>query len=1842
MSTLEIINKYDTLGVQLWAEDGQLRFRAPSGTLNDQHMAELRDHKKDLIYYLETPEDAAIVPDSDNRYEPFPLTDVQVAYLVGRGDSYEFGGVGCHGYIELTLPVLDKTRMEKAWHSLIIRHDMLRAVVYPKGYQQVLSDATLPPIQEQDLRGVDSAQAQSAIERIRKELSTKQYSPDKWPLYDLFLTTTGVSSILHFSIDMLIADFVSIDVMLSELDQLYHYPEKPLPELEVTFRDIILFERSQQERPFKISQKETDRQYWLSRIDQMLVAPELPVSTDNEKRQQVSFERHRFQLDKEKWDFLCQQARRQKITPSCAILSAFSEVISRWSKQSAFCLNITVLIRPELHPQINQIVGDFTAVNVLDVASHENKSFSLRTQALQERLWQDMEHSAFSGIEVLREMNRQRNKRVVIPVVFTSMLGLETEKRKEGEFMSDARLTYGISQTPQVLIDCQVSEQRGELHLNWDVRSGVFPEGMIEDAFEVFTQLLDEMAEVKSVWQKQTPLTLPPHVQSIRNAVNNTGDVIPDDLLQDGFHDTEKNHPDALALVSGKQQFTYKELGNYAAAVQQMLLKEGCKEGDIVVVALNKGVWQTASVLGTLFAGAAYLPIDIAEPQARLDSILNDSGASFVLTSGELASQDWPEQVCSIDVEQLPLDQELPLEPKRVNPTDLAYVIYTSGTTGKPKGVMMNHRAASNTVQDVNRRFAVCADDKILGLANLNFDLSVYDIFGLFAAGGTIILPDADRRNDPSHWVDLMMEYGITLWNSVPAQMQMLLTYLDSENELRKRKPALRLAMLSGDWIPPTLSETLSGHCPGIKVVSLGGATEAGIWSIFYEISVVPEGATSIPYGTPLANQSVYVLNEHLQPCPDWTVGNLYIGGASLALGYFGDPQRTSERFIIHPETKERLYNTGDLGRYRPDGIIEFLGREDTQVKIRGYRIEMGEIENVLQSHSAVSSAVAIITGDTSLEHQLAGFAEARLLPSENNESAEIDGLYKSCFQAGEKITSSIDRPLLAHWMELADKAALLDMIKTFRESGLFENTDDQHSIEDIQAAGKVQPKLYRLLRRWLNALCSKKMLQKDSTTGLYSLLSAPLEKDASSSCWHELEEVEQKIHFSEKLLQFLRLSSKNLPELLRGDVDPLELFFPHGQLETVLAAYNDNLVSRYLNHVILEGVLTIAKQHNTSSKQPLRILEIGAGAGGTTIDLIPALADYQVEYLFTDISQFFLNEAQTRFAEYPWVSYGLFDLNKEYWNQGMAAASWDIIICANVLHNAQHAPTVLSSLKELAVPGGILLFIEATREIISLLTSMEFKEGLTEFTDERAESDQAFFSFERWLAMLSDIQADLVCTYPAKDDLLASAGQTAFIAQFPAERVSVSSLELKEYLETQLPKHMVPDYIEVLPRIPLSANGKVDRAILKQRVDSISSSKLRTGEAPRDDIEKRIADIWLAVLDRDTIWRDDDFFTAGGDSLLVAQVVVKMRESLPEAKDWEWDSLMSEMLQMPTVAAVAEKLRPQKTDVSKASDGSFSMTETSLVILAKGEDSNKVMKVFVHTGNGNLATYRHLLPHLFNDSSCTETIAGLTVTNVESFLAIPQEELVEYLGQQYAELLLQHGASRFELIGHCSGGMLATEITRALLESGAEVGPVTVINSGSFINQIEDELLMERAFGNQLGADVAKAGHIDDEELLASAITEILATQDGKIPHGSLCSLSASFASVARCYDQLSVKDQLQRLSDLVAAVPGADQNVSEYQTSVVKMLYQIFNHTFGSVALYKPLPFAGDIRLFYAVDQTVQAMPGVRTSIRKFWEELTLGDFQILDVDGNHVSCMQPPHASGIANLLLQKGNQ
>ena len=316
-----------------------------------------------------------------------------------------------------------------------------------------------------------------------------------------------------------------------------------------------------------------------------------------------------------------------------------------------------------------------------------------------------------------------------------------------------------------------------------------------------------------------------------------------------------KSHFDTtkLAVVSSHRTLTYLELYRLANQVAYRLRQLGAKPNTLVAVVMEKGWEQVVAVLGVLISGAAYLPVDPYLPTQRWWYLLEQGEVQLILTQSKLNENlEWPEKIqrLCVDTENLAQEDFYPIEPIH-NPEDLAYVIYTSGSTGFPKGVMIDHQGVMNTIADINQRFGIKAQDRVLALSALNFDLSVYDIFGTLAAGGTIVLPDAAKTKEPAHWLDLIKQQQVTVWNSVPALMQILTEYAVSTSV---KLSSLRLVMLSGDWLPLSLPSQIKTLVEGVQVISLGGATEASIWSILYPIETIDPTWKSIPYGRPLAN----------------------------------------------------------------------------------------------------------------------------------------------------------------------------------------------------------------------------------------------------------------------------------------------------------------------------------------------------------------------------------------------------------------------------------------------------------------------------------------------------------------------------------------------------------------------------------------------------------------------------------------------------------------------------------------------------------------------------------------------------------------------------------------------------------------------------------------------------------------------------------------------------------------------------------------------------------------------------------------------------------------------------
>jgi len=888
-------------------------------------------------FLLADSEYAITKPDMENQDQPFPLTNVQQAYLYGRLGLFELGATSTHIYFELIFKAIDLIRFEHAFNILLARHSSLR-LTFQRGEQcvQPMKNYVIKdhgPIQQTDLLA------------IRDRLSHIVYDPAIYPLFDIEVSRYQEEYIVHFSMDALLMDVASFDLFFKEWAALYNNPTIHLPTISLQFRDYVLALQK-----LKTSQYyQEDKTYWQSQIAHYDFEAALPLRISPHQIKYPKFSRITKTIDKKIWQKLQEKIIQHSLSPTSVILACYGMVLAYWSGKTKFCINLTLFNRLSLHPEMEKITGDFTILELFNFIRSEKYISQLLTDT-HHKLWADLDHRLLGGIEFQRLVRKTLhfdNTRVLAPIVLTSALGMPFTSRLQ--FDGVKTLGYEITQTSQAYLDHKAYEKAGALIAEWDYVEQLFEPAVIQQMHTDYCNLIEFLAD--NHWD-QPFLAFQPSAEDCKfiNAINTTEKSYASDTLLSVFEKQAELSADRIAVIDGKGQvYNYGEINHCANNLAKQLHIQGAKPNQLIGIFCEKGFLQVVGVYGILKSGAAYLPLSNEVPVKRISEILSEGLAQQVIVSRnhweKIKDTDIPQKYAVTIIEDainVSVTADIDLKTLAPKPEDIAYVIFTSGSTGKPKGVTIAHRGAINTIQAVNAQFNVNAEDKILAVSGLVFDLSVYDIFGLLAVGGAVVFPDPEQTKNPAHWHQLINQHHITIWNTVPQLMELLTDYVE---KTAQNFNSIRFALLSGDWIPFYLPLHIRNYAAAnAQIISLGGATEGSIWSVWYEIDKLNPEWLTVPYGTPMPNQKAYILNELNEECPLEVFGEICLGGIGVAEGYWQNPEKTAASFFIHP-TLGRLYRTGDLGRWRQMGFIELLGRKDTQVKLNGYRVELGEIE---------------------------------------------------------------------------------------------------------------------------------------------------------------------------------------------------------------------------------------------------------------------------------------------------------------------------------------------------------------------------------------------------------------------------------------------------------------------------------------------------------------------------------------------------------------------------------------------------------------------------------------------------------------------------------------------------------------------------------------------------------------------------------------------------------------------------------------------------------------------------------------------------------------------------------
>jgi len=875
---------------------------------------------------------------------------------------------------------LDPAAFTAAWQLVLDRHPALRTSFLWEDLDepvQVVHRRVELAVERLDWRDRPAEDQEAALRAYAAADRRRGFDLARPPLLRLALIRVGERSYrVVWSYHHLLLDGWSAGLVMNELAALYEAAARgetaPLPARR-PYRDYVAWLRQQDPAALE--------PYWRRVLAGFRLPTPLVVDTPAAAAADPGYELRLARLPEAASARLKAFAQRHRLTVSTLVHGAWALLLARYSGEADVLFGTTVSGRPPALPGAESMIGCFINTLPVRVAVDRRAVLVPWLRELQRGLVELRQHEHTPLVDVLGWADVPRH----LPL-FESIVVFESFTAESAFAMSHA----GVFQRTNYPLTLAASPGR-ELAL----RLGFEPARLRTDAalrlLRHLETLLAAIAEDSGAPVGDLPLLPASERQQVLGEWNDTARPRPADVaLHQPFEEQARRRPAAAALLFGDGIWTYGELERRANGLAHRLRELGLAPGRPVGVYLEASCEMVQAVLAVLKAGGAYVPLETSWPAERVRYILESQGITHAVTVSAharflAALAPATRVVCAGELAAPP-----ETAPPLAAPTaSLAYVIFTSGSTGRPKGVMVTHRQAVQLVDWVNRRFAIGPADRMLLVAALSFDLSVYDIFGILAAGGSVRIADEREIADPEALVGILRREPVTFWDSAPAALQRLAPYFPGSAGAGDR--ALRLVFLSGDWIPVTLPDRVREAFPRAQVVALGGGTEATIWSNVYPVGTVHPTWPSIPYGRPIDNARYHVLDAALDPCPIGVPGDLYIGGDCLTVGYAGEPLLTARQFIPSPfgaTPGERLYRPGDRVRTLTDGNLEFLGRLDTQVKIRGFRIELGEIEAVLRGHPAVREGVALVREDRPGDRRLVAYVSPR--PGRQLDGAEL------------------------------------------------------------------------------------------------------------------------------------------------------------------------------------------------------------------------------------------------------------------------------------------------------------------------------------------------------------------------------------------------------------------------------------------------------------------------------------------------------------------------------------------------------------------------------------------------------------------------------------------------------------------------------------------------------------------------------------------------------------------------------------------------------------------------------------------------------------------------------------
>ncbi len=863
---------------------------------------------------------------------------------------------------------LDVSALTSAMNDLVARHSELRAVfttVNDEPWQAVQSAVVidLPTIDLTHLED-DDERANEAL-RIAREEGCRPFDLISGPLVRATLVRTGAEEhLLVLVMHHIITDGWSMSIFFRELAEFYEAATErrppELPQLTLGYADFVHWQREYLRGEVASGQIE----YWKKKLQGAETTLDLPADHPRPAVQSGRGASERFVLKQSTAERLKQLGHSEGATLFMTLLAIFQALLWRYTNQDSILVGTPVAGRTEV--ELENLIGFFVNTLILRADLSDDMSFrellrQVRTNALEAYTNQDTPFE-----KLVEELNPERSLNRT--PLFQAMLILQNAPRQKlevpGLMLEEVEFESGIAKLDLVLEVIELVD----LHCTLEYNSDLFDSTTIQRMIEHFEILIDAALEDPDARIATAPLLSVDERNRILLDWNKTeaGSYPTDVCIHTAFERQASQTSDAVAFVHEGKQLTFRQLNERSNRLAHYLIRQGVTPGTLVGISVERSLDMAVGLLGILKSGAAYVPLDPSQPQQRFSAMLEDSGVGIVVTQHALQARlaECGTQLVLLDTESSVFDQESSENPSTPQSSDsLAYLIYTSGSTGTPKGVEGTHRASMNRFAWMWSTYPFRTGETCCQKTALSFVDSIWEIFGPLLRGiRNVIIPEKIIL-DPEQFVRVLSRYAVTRIVLVPSLLRML---LDQAGNLATRLPMLKLWSASGEVLTTDLARRFASAHPQATLLNIYGSSEVAADVTWHEVRG-EDTAPTVPIGRPIGNTQVYILDRHLNPVPIGVRGEIYVGGVCVARGYRNKPALTAERFIRNPlegAASNRLYKTGDLGRFLRDGSVEYLGRTDNQVKIRGFRIELGEIEAVLRSHPSVREAAVVVQNE--------------------------------------------------------------------------------------------------------------------------------------------------------------------------------------------------------------------------------------------------------------------------------------------------------------------------------------------------------------------------------------------------------------------------------------------------------------------------------------------------------------------------------------------------------------------------------------------------------------------------------------------------------------------------------------------------------------------------------------------------------------------------------------------------------------------------------------------------------------------------------------------------------------